>query len=131
MSEAIYLDTNVLLDYFLKRRGSGTAYRILMRSLKCEYTLIISDWLLTELHHYADPKETKAWFNSLIAKNKVIKIAVTDNDFVDARKIDEHFQDVLHAILANRAGAKKLVTRDMQGYVKCRHLVDPVFPEDV
>jgi predicted nucleic acid-binding protein len=131
MSEAIYLDTNVFLDYFLKRRGSDTAYRILMRSLKCEYNIVVSDWLLKELHKYASPQETKTWLATLAAKNKIINIASTDADFEEARRIDEHFQDPLHAVLAHKAGAKILVTRNIWDFRSCRHLIKPVFPEDI
>ena len=132
MSESIYLDTNIYLDYFLDRRGSETAYRILKRALDCEFVLVISDWLLVEMGKYAELNETKTWFNTLKKRNKVLMVSSDEKDLADAKAIDaDHFQDPLHAILANKAGAKRLVTHDIRGYVKCRHLVKIVFPEDV
>ncbi len=131
MSEVIYLDTNVFLDYFMGQRGSHTAYKILTRSLKCEFRIVISDWVLNELKHYASPQQTKMFFNSLSKRDKIVKVSAEEKDFKEAKKISEHFQDPLHAILANKAGAKKMVTRNIQDYRDCRHLVEIIFPENI
>jgi len=131
MSEAIYLDTNVYLDYFMARRGSDIAYRILKRSLDCEFSLVISDWVLSELGRYAGSAETKMWFAALKGRNKIITVSHSEEDVEAAKKISNHYHDPLHAILAKKAGAKKLVTRNMQDYLKCTHLVNPVFPENI
>lgn len=131
MFEIIYLDTCVFLDYFMQQRGGSTAYNILMRALKCEFNIVVSDWLLVELKHYANPNQTKVFFASLSKRNKIIKVSTSDKDKEEAKKISEHFQDSLHAVLARKAGAKKLVTRNIQDYRNCRHLIEVVFPEDV
>ena len=130
MSEPIYLDTNVFLDLAMDRKGSGAACKILVRALKCDYTIIASNWLQKELDKHSSPQMTKMWFTSLQKKNKLTVVEATDNDVEEAMKIDpDHFQDPLHAILAKKGGAKILVTRDLQGYAKCRHLLRIVFTE--
>ena len=131
MSELLYLDSCVWLAYFLNQRGSDIAYNILMRTLRCDFRVVVSDWLLTELKKYASPQETKIFFNSLARRNKIVKVGSSEVDFGQAREIDEHFQDPLHAILANKAGASRLATWNIQDFGGCRHLVKIVFPEDI
>ena len=62
-------------------------------------------------------------------KQKLIFVKEQPGDRSKARSISKHPDDTLHAILANRAGADYLATRNLPHYVGCKHLVEVVFPE--
>jgi len=62
-------------------------------------------------------------------KDKLIVVNEKDGDRNKAKSISEHWDDALHAILANRAGADYLATRNIDHYRGCGELVRVVFPE--
>jgi len=131
----IYCDTNILLDYFGSRKDrfrdlGEFAFQIFRRTLDCEFELIISDWLLYELKNYVPPEKLKDFLEEFKKKNKIIKINKTDEDIKKAKEISSHFQDILHQLLAKKAGAKYLLTRDIQGYVMMEGL-EVKFPENI
>lgn len=73
----IYLDTNVYLDYWEARsdklRPLGEfAYSVLRRSLECEFVILISDLVLTELRSSIEDAEIKAVLSSLKENNKLV-----------------------------------------------------------
>lgn len=56
----IYCDTNVYLDYFFDRRDNirplgEFAHQVIQRALGCEFYIVISDWVITELNKHAKP----------------------------------------------------------------------------
>lgn len=131
----IYCDTNIFLDYFGSRKDrfrdlGEFAFQIFRRTLDCEFELIISDWLLYELKNYVPPEKLKEFLEEFKKKNKIIKINKTDEDIKKAKEISSHFQDILHQLLAKKAGAKYLLTRDIQGYVVMEGL-EIKFPENI
>ena len=99
MTKTIYLDTNVYLDYYLDRRGSETAFRILFfRTPKCEFRIVISDWVLRELElNSIDSEKTNTLFDWISKSGKIIKVYKAPQDVEEAKKISEHFQDPLSA----------------------------------
>ncbi|MCX6818261.1 MAG: type II toxin-antitoxin system VapC family toxin [Candidatus Aenigmarchaeota archaeon] len=135
MTKIIYLDTNIYLDYYFDRHGSKRAFDIIFfRAPNCEFKIVVSDWVLRELElNGIGSKEMKTLF-SRISENKKLVTIFTEKpkDIDDAKKISsDHFQDPLHVILAKKGGAEILITRNVQDFNCCRHLLDIKFPEDI
>jgi predicted nucleic acid-binding protein len=127
----VYCDTNVYLDYFLNRKHANHSFSVFSESLSCKFKIAISDWVLYELKSYLNPEATTILFGELKKKNKFVIVQKTDADIEQAKTFSKHFQDPLHAILAKKAGADVLVTRNIQDFVCVSHLIDIKFPENI
>ncbi|MBI2663661.1 PIN domain-containing protein [Candidatus Woesearchaeota archaeon] len=133
----IYCDTNIYLDFFLGRKDylrplDEFAYQIFKRVENGEFTLIISDHLLYELRNYIEEKKITELLQPLNQKGRIIRIFKTREDILKAKEISkENWKDALHAILANKAKAVYLLTRNIQDYAGCEHLVEIKFPENI
>ena len=131
----IYLDTNIYLDFLLNRENLfGTnigdkAYVLLKRIISCEFDLVVSSWNLVELKRKIDFGELKPLF--AILKKKIVKVYHTKEDIEKAKRMSEHFQDALHVVLAKKAGAKILVTRNLKDFLQYSSLIEVKLPEDV
>lgn len=79
----LYLDTNVYLDFFLKRYKSKYAEKLFINTVLCKYQIIISDHVLVELTKNLDYKKTVSLFETL--KNKIIKISLEKEDKILAK----------------------------------------------
>ncbi len=115
----IYCDANVYLDHFGSRRDKfrdlgDFAFRIFRRTLDCEFKIVISDWLLYELKHYIPKEKLQEFLEEFKAKNKIVKISKTEEDEINAKKYSTHFHDILHEILAKKAGATIFITRNIK-----------------
>jgi len=134
MTKTIYLDTNIYLDYYFNRRGSERAFDILFfRAPKCEFRIVVSDWVLKELElNGVGTKETRILLDRIKESGKMITVLTEkQKDIEEARKISDHFQDPLHAILAKKGGAETLVTHNVRDFECCRDLISIKLPEDV
>jgi rRNA-processing protein FCF1 len=70
MNELIYLDTNIYLDYLESRedrlRPLGEfAFRLLQRTLKCEFKIVISDVVNKELDRNIEADKIKGILDDL------------------------------------------------------------------
>ncbi|MFH1774312.1 MAG: PIN domain-containing protein [Methanobacteriota archaeon] len=118
----IYLDTNVYLDYWEARsdklRPLGEfAYSVLRRSLECEFVILISDLVLTELRSSIEDAEIKAVLSSLKENNKLVVEKVRDFDVSKAKSLKKDYAevplpDLIHYCFAISNKADVLVTRD-------------------
>ncbi len=117
----IYIDTNVYLDYILQRKSrlaphDEFAFLLLQRALKCEFEIIVSDILLKELERHAQKLDIDKTIKPLRIKNKIIGIQSSYEDKKEAAMLksshDIPFNDILHYVLALRAGAECIVTND-------------------
>ena len=133
----IYCDTNIYMDFFEGRSDylrplDEFAFQIFKRVEDGEFTLIISDHLLYELRNHIEEKKITELLQPLNQKGRIIKIFKTREDILKAKEISkENWKDALHAILANKAKAVYLLTRNIQDYVGCEHLVEIKFPENI
>jgi hypothetical protein len=133
----IYCDTCLYIDIFEGRKDrfrdlAEFALQIFRRVREGEFTLIVSDWLLFELSRHADDKTITDFLKPLFDKGKVIKVFKTPEDIKQAKIISPgHYHDALHAILANKAEAVYLLTRNIEHYAGCEHLVEIKFPENI
>lgn len=126
----IYIDTNIYLDYLLKRRGntdySYHAFNIFKRSISCEFRIVVSDHLLYELRKHVEAEEAKMLF--LLIKKKIVKVKTEDCDLLKAKSLNTHNEDALHIVLADKVGAEFIVTRNIKDF---EFLFDSKLPEDI
>ena len=127
----IYVDTNIYLDYFLNRtdrlRPLGDfAFELFRRTISCEFEIILSDWVEQELKNNNATEQLRKLKEEL--KHKLITITTTKEDINQAKKV-KPFEDSLHAILAEKAKAKYLITRNIKDFEQST--IKPIYPENV
>lgn len=130
----VYCNANIFKDYTDERADrlrplKDFAFEFFRKGWECNYKLIISDWLLTELRRNMKEEQIQEILKPFKEKNKLIFVKEQKGDRDKAKLISEHWDDALHAILANRADADYLVTRNVLHYEGCEKLVRVVFPE--
>lgn len=135
MVEKIYLDTNIYLDYFEggqdKLRPLGHfAYELIRRSMNGEFKIIISDWVIEEFEKIADFNKINELLLKLKETNPVVLVKHRKKDKEKAKKYKNR-ADALHAILAIKAGADYLVTRNIKDFSEFQNFVKIVLPENI
>jgi len=125
MSERIYVDANVYLDYFL-RRQKKEAWRVFDEAIKCRFEIVVSDWLLHELEKRGEKEEIASFLMMLKAFKKLVATSVTSEEWLTARH-HENTPDYAHALVARRTGCVFVVTRDKN----FPRLVETKLPEDL
>ncbi len=140
MEKLIYLDTNIYLDYLENRtdklRPLGEfAFQLIKRAIECEFKIIISSLIIDELEYNNYSKQIKNLINDLKELNKLIYTEETKDDEQKARNLKQKFKtslnDTKHAVIAQRRGAKFLVTRNIKDYGELQNLVKIRFPENL
>lgn len=135
----VYLDTNIYLDYWEKRTDNlrpldEVAFQVLKRTVECEFEIVISDLVLAELEKYLAFDSIRAILNPLekLKKIRLVKKSKKDLEKVSDlySKIRIHKSDILHAVLAKKAGAVYLVTRNVGHFSKIG-LIQPILPENL
>ena len=136
----LYIDTNVIIDaveggenLFGKNIGNA-ASDLFFAAASCKHDLVLSTWMLHELYNNRNnpktPEETKMLFAFI--KNKIISVKHTEEDIAEAKKNNPgHFQDELHGMLALRAGADYIVTRNTPDFRKFKDRIQIVKPEEL
>jgi len=109
----LYLDTNVLVD--ILDREDSASYNLFLRSLRCQYTLVISSWAILELVKIGFAQESDTLLKLLARNEKVVFIRQEPSDNVIARHVRTHFADAVHYVIARRS-ADAIVTRDRTGF---------------
>jgi len=130
----VYCDTNVFIDYFQERTDrlrplKDFAFEFFSRGWNCAFHLIVSDWLLEELRRHLKEEQIQEIFDMYKKKNKLIFTKEETGDRRKAKELSRHWGDALHAILANKAGADYLATRNIKDYANLQNLVEIVLPE--
>lgn len=133
----VYCDTNIYLDFLLGRKDylrplDEFAHQIFKRVISGEFILIISDHLLNELENNIKEEKIREFLDILSQQQKSMIIMKTAQDIKEAKNISTtHWKDILHAILAQKANADYLVTRNVNDFAGTEHLVKTVFPEQI
>jgi predicted nucleic acid-binding protein len=109
----LYLDTNVIMD-FLRDRDSA-AYRLLVRALRCEHEILLSELTLLELARHHAQADIRSFVMFGEASGKLRLVRVEDADCVKAGRLRTHYADALHYTLAMRH-ADALVTRNSKDF---------------
>lgn len=139
-SMKIYLDTCIYVDYFEDRSDNirplgELASQLLKRTFNCEFEIIISDWLLVEMEKRVNVMSSfLELLKRLKSMDKLITITKTDNDKKEANELCKkgfHFADALHAVLAGKACAEYIVTRNTDDFPKSYGSAKVVLPENI
>jgi len=115
----LYLDTNIYVNFLRneqdKLRPLGEfAFQIFKRSVSCEFEIVFSDFIATELNNIGISSDN---VNNLLSwiGTKVIIVKSDKQDVNQARKVQKklkiHFSDALHYAIAMRT-ADKVLTSD-------------------
>lgn len=141
MSELIYIDTNVYLDHFENRvdkmRPLGEfAFNVIRRTLDCEFNVVVSSQVLDELKNAGAHQSINNIFLVLKQRHKYKFIKTIEEDKYRADQISSkhyytHYEDTLHALLAKKAGAKYLVTRNIKDFECLAFLIESKLPEEL
>ena len=138
--EPIYIDTACYIDHFEGRidnlRPLGEfAYNLIRKSIECEYKIIISNLVIDELEFNDYGKKIQELISDLKEADKLIFVEETSKDEEKARKIKNKrntaLNDTKHAVIANRAKAVFLVTRNMKDFEELQDLVTLKYPENL
>jgi len=131
-NELIYLDTNVIMDFLLGR--DSNAYNILIRTISCEFCIIISDLVVKELHYQGLDTEMRNLFSLLKKSNKLIIDAVFNSDHITAtesvRFYSTHYSDALHKAIAKRNNVRYLITKNIKDFA-CFKDINVMRPDDL
>ena len=136
VSERIYLDANIYMDYCDERRDSirplgDIAFGLFRRTLSCEFEIVISDWVIEEVEK--NVKNRIAMENliaELKAKGKIIYAESTHGERSKAKK-HVNWRDALHTVIAKRSGCKYVVTRNMVDFLEFSDVLEPILPEQL
>lgn len=118
----VYIDTNVVLDAVLDResvvgRDLGTpAMSLFSRAAMCQFDVVVSEWMLEELYQRIDPEPAAELFAALQENDKVVEQGYDDEDVSAAQAVTDHWEDALHGILAEKADADCIVTRNVTDF---------------
>ena len=118
--ERVYVDTCVFMDAILDRdsrssRDLGTpAKSLFSQSAACQFRIIVSEWTLKELYKNIHEEEAKELFSKI--SHKIDYCEFSEKDVEQAKEISDHWQDVLHGIIAEREDADSIVTRNLEDF---------------
>ena len=140
MSKKIYLDTNIYIDYFEGRvdnlRPLGEfAYELLRKTFSCEFFIVISTLVLKELTYNGYEEQIKILIEELKKKEKIQCIELTREDkeyglsLIKNRKTPHN--DTFHVVLAQKAKAEYVVTRNLKDFIEMFDLIEIALPENL
>jgi len=122
-TEIIYLDTNIVLDILDKqRKNHQTAFLLLEKLIYQNYTIAISEDMLSTIYYISkDKKRALEFFEFIIANNwKIVNFGI--NIILEAIKISKDsnsdFEDILQCLTAKNIDAKYLITNDKK-FINC------------
>ncbi len=117
MTKKVFLDTNVLIDYFGSRNNFIAASTIISLAQKGYYTLLVSSLsfatasYILNAHHKKTNAEIVALFESFITKCNITPVDSMVIDNAIASNFDD-FEDAMQYYSALREGADVIITRN-------------------
>ncbi len=120
MTEKIYLDTNIYLDYFENRHDNirplgEWALKLINIIIENKEFILYSNLIVKELEIKYSKEEINKIFEIIYKRNLLLKVAISSSQVKEAaiscKKRKVAFGDALHAILA-RDNKAVMVTRD-------------------
>ena len=124
----IYPDTNVFMDAVTGRRNtrredlSAPAGKIFSDAMSCKYHVAVSRLTIEELYGIIDSSKLDILFKMI--EKKIVKVDYSEKDEEEARKLyPDNFKDALHGLLAVKAGAECVVTRNVSDFACVSHLI--------
>ncbi len=132
----IYCDTNIYIDLFEGRKDrfrdlGEFALSVFRKVREKRYKLVVSDWLIDELKKYDHETNFLELLDSF-EKSSTLKVETTKEDKNKARALfSKNYPDALHVILAKKANAIYLVTRNLQDFSEFREIIEITLPESL
>ena len=130
----LYIDTNILIYGIEDSKNlygkdiSNSAAKLFTEAIACKYQIIISSWTMNELLKKRNLEDTKMLFTLL--EKKIIKVFHTEEELQEAKENNpSHFQDELHGMLALKANADYIVTRNVDDFMNFKDRINVVKPE--
>jgi len=120
MSQLIYIDTNVYLDYLLNRKDrlrplGDFAFELLRKAVSCEYWILLSDIVLDEMRAHTSKEDIEKLL--CMIQKKLRLVPREEIDLIRAEEISPLNKiDALHYVLAKKGGAEIIVTRNTQHF---------------
>jgi predicted nucleic acid-binding protein len=109
----VYIDTNVIMDFFLNRRSSSL--ELFKNTLRCLHTIVISDVVLSEPEY--QQINVASLISILKSSNKIDIVYVNNSEKFHAKQLRRmHYNDTLHYLLAKRSGVDCLVTNNLKDF---------------
>ena len=131
-NEPIYVDTNVIMDFLLGRDRS--AFQLILRTISCEFRIIISELIVKELHYQGLSSEMQNLFSLLKNSHKLFIDKVQDSDHITANELvklyNTHYSDALHKAIAKRNNVRYIITRNIRDF-KCFDDVNIMRPDEI
>ena len=133
----VYCDTCVYVDLFEGRkdrfRDLGEFALSFFNKVKDkQYKLVISDWIIEEFKKVSRNPSIIDEFIRDFEEEDLIKVQRDNNDEKKARKLSSsNFTDALHIVLAKKANAIILVTRNIQDFAEFQDLIEITVPESL
>jgi predicted nucleic acid-binding protein len=131
-NEPIYLDTNVIMDFLLGRDRS--AFQLILRTISCEFHIIISDLVVRELHYQGLDTEMRNLFSLLWNSHKLFIDEIHDSDCITANELiksySTHYSDALHKTIAKRNNVRYIVTKNIKDF-ECFKDINIVKPDEL
>jgi len=104
-SKLFYLDTCIWRDFYENRYSkSGKplgkyAADLFIKILNKKYRILYSETLLWELNRDYDEKEIKDMLNFLLISKVLIKLEITEEEFIEAKKLSKERNLLLLTVL--------------------------------
>jgi len=116
MSKPLYIDTNVIIDFFHDR--DSESYQLLIDALSCKYIFIISNHTIKELLKHSTESEINNFVNVLNRKSKMKKVYYTEKHLINARKNRlTHYADALHYEIAKEYKIP-IITKNIKDFIQ-------------
>ena len=128
----VYADTNVFVEYGQAQAHWSQrehAYELFRRGWNCAFHLVVSDWVITEAKRHISMDVINEVLDEFRTKNKLIEVSLSIQEKREAEKYD-NWPDARHALVAKRAGADVIATRD-KGFYEFREIIPFSLPEGV
>jgi len=116
----LYIDTNVIIDAVEGRKNllgndiGDYAMKLFSEAISCKYHIIFSSFTAYELNKISS---TDLTVFLVMIKKKIIKVLHDEKDEEKARQLDNNnFDDALHVVLAEKANADFIVTRNTKDF---------------
>ena len=137
MSQNIYVDTNIWIDYWIDRKSGlipfgDFATQMFNRVLDCEFTIITSEYIISELKNNFK-FELAPRLGVFKSANKLKVVPSQEGVFSLAKSLSEQrslpFYDAIHVCMAKQEDAI-LITRDKH-FQLVNDLVSVSLPEEL
>jgi predicted nucleic acid-binding protein len=126
----VYVDTCVYVNAAQEEQQQELAWDLFFRSYSCQFHVVISDWVITELGGHLPAGKLKLAFQMMKDKEKFVKVATED---AEEKEILEYFgenrDDYQHVVLALKAGAECLVTWNIRHFEEWSDLIQIMTPK--